>query len=49
VASILNLSIKTVEAQMAIATKKLISAVLVYSNADSFQKRKQLFDNITSN
>ncbi|HZI68067.1 MAG TPA: RNA polymerase sigma-70 factor [Hanamia sp.] len=49
VASILNLSVKTVEAQMAIATKKLISAVLVYSNADSFQKRKQLFDNITSN
>jgi RNA polymerase sigma-70 factor (ECF subfamily) len=49
VASILNLSVKTVEAQMAIATKKLISAVLVYSNADSFQKRKQLFDNITNN
>ncbi len=36
VASILNLSVKTVEAQMAIAMKKLMAAVLIYTNEDTF-------------
>lgn len=38
VASILNLSVKTVEAQMAIAMKKLMTAVLIYTNEDTLQK-----------
>jgi RNA polymerase sigma-70 factor (ECF subfamily) len=49
VAGILNLSVKTVEAQMAIATKKLMAAILIYRSEDSFQKRKNLLENITSN
>lgn len=38
VASILNLSVKTVEAQMAIAMKKLMTAILIYTNEDTLQK-----------
>lgn len=38
VAEILNLSVKTVEAQMTIATKKLMSAIVIYMDKDSFQK-----------
>ncbi|MGH2642440.1 MAG: RNA polymerase sigma-70 factor [Chitinophagaceae bacterium] len=38
VASILNLSVKTVEAQMAIAMKKLMTAVLIYTNEGSLHK-----------
>lgn len=40
VAAILNLSVKTVEAQMAIATKKLMSAILLYTNEDSCKKNQ---------
>lgn len=38
VASIMNLSVKTVEAQMAIAMKKLMTAVLIYTNEDTLHK-----------
>src|SRR5690606_15886415 len=40
VAEILNLSIKTVEAQMAIATKKLMAAILNYTSSGSLHKNE---------
>lgn len=40
VAAILNLSIKTVEAQMTIATKKLMAAILNYTSSGSLHKNE---------
>jgi RNA polymerase sigma-70 factor (ECF subfamily) len=37
-AAILNLSVKTVESQMAIAMKKLITAILIYTSEETLEK-----------
>lgn len=42
VASLLNLSVKTVEAQMSIALKKLMTAILLHTKEDSFQKDRRI-------